>query len=232
MANDRGTLSRGGVQQEPWAGPTTPAGRRLPSAPRERKPALAILAVLLIVGGALAAGLVVVRSAQRVGAIEITGPVTAGELVPASAMSEVMIPSDTGVRYVAWHEESVVTQWYATENIAKGTLLDQGMISQSNPLSKNEPELGLALKDGQLPVDLQPGDTISIYSTANDTTGCPGKPGDLLAQGATVVSFSASSTGTGTTDVVVEIAPGTDVGTVMCNSANGTAGIAVTAQGA
>jgi len=232
MANDRGTLSRGGVQQEPWVGPTAPAGRRLPSAPRERKPALAILAVLLIVGGALAAGLVVVRSAQRVGAIEITGPVTAGELVPASAMSEVMIPSDTGVRYVAWDEESVVTHWYATENIVQGTLLDQGMISQSNPLAKGEPELGLALKDGQLPVNLKPGDTISIYSTSNAATGCPGKPGGLLAQSATVVSLSASATGTGTTDVVVEIAPGTDIGTVMCNSANGTAGISITAQGA
>jgi hypothetical protein len=231
MANDRGTLSRGGVQQEPWAGPTTPAGRRLPSAPRERRPALAILAVLLIVGGALAAGLVVVRSAQRVGAIEITGPVTAGELVPASAMSEVMIPSDTGVRYVAWREESVVTHWYATENITEGTLLDQGMISQSNPFSKNEPEVGLALKDGQLPVDLRPGDTISVYSTSNASTGCPGKPGGLLTQDATVVSLSASSTGTGTTDVVVEVALGTDVGTVMCNSANGTVGIAITAQG-
>jgi len=232
VANDRGTLSRGGVQQEPWAGPTAPAGRRLPSAPRERKPALAVLAVLLIVGGALAAGLVVVRSAQRVGAIEITGPVTVGELVPASAMSEVMIPGDTGVRYVAWQEESAVTQWYATESIAAGTLLDQGMISQSNPLSKNEPEVGLALKDGQLPVSLQPGDTISIYSTSNASNGCPGKSGGVLAQDATVVSLSASATGTGNTDVVVEMPLGTDVGTVMCNSANGTAGIAITAQGA
>jgi hypothetical protein len=232
VANDRGTLSRGGVQQDPWVGPTAPAGRRLPSTPRERKPALAVLAVLLIVGGALAAGLVVVRSGQRVGAIEITAPVTAGELVPASAMSEVMVPGDTGVRYVAWREESVVAQWYATENIAEGTLLDQGMISQSNPLSKNEPEVGLALKDGQLPVSLQPGDTISIYSTSNASNGCPGKSGGVLAQDATVVSLSASATGTGTTDVVVEIPPGTDVGTVMCNSANGTAGIAIITQGA
>ena len=31
----------------------SPAGRRLPSAPRERKPALAALAVVLVVGGAL-----------------------------------------------------------------------------------------------------------------------------------------------------------------------------------
>ena len=218
------------MQQEPWAGPTTPAGRRLPSAPRERKPALAILAVLLIVGGALAAGLVVVRSAQRVGAIEITAPVTAGELVPASAMSEVMIPSDTDVRYVAWHEESVVTQWYATENITSGTLLDQGMIGQSNPLSKNEPEVGLALKDGQLPSTFSRV-TRSASTPPLTTPRLPRKSGGLLAQDATVVSVGASRQAPARL-VVEMIAPGTDVGSVMCNSANGTAGIAITTLGA
>ena len=49
MVSDRGTLPRGAVadQQASWAEPTAPGGRRMPSAPRERKPALAALAVLL-----------------------------------------------------------------------------------------------------------------------------------------------------------------------------------------
>ena len=53
MASDRGTMTRGaGIdQQAPWGEATAPAGRRMPSTPRERKPVLAILAVLLIVGG-------------------------------------------------------------------------------------------------------------------------------------------------------------------------------------
>ena len=53
------------------AEPTSPAGRRLPSAPRERKPALAALAVVLVVGGALVAALLVIDAGHKTGAIEI-----------------------------------------------------------------------------------------------------------------------------------------------------------------
>ena len=76
MPSDRSTLQRGqpgGPEQQPfWPEPTSPAGRRLPSAPRERKPALAALAVLLIVGCALGTGLLVVQSGKRVAAIEVS----------------------------------------------------------------------------------------------------------------------------------------------------------------
>ena len=229
MASDRGTLSRGVDQQAPWAGPTAPGGRRLPSAPRERKPALAVLAVLLIVGGALAAGLLVVRSGQRVGAIELTQAVAQGEQIPASAIQEVQIAQDSGVNYVSWQFASQVPQYFATMPIPKGTLLNNGMLAKTNALPNGQAEVGLALKDGQLPADLQAGDTISIYSTqdTNSTTGCPGKPGSTLAASATVISAAPSSVGTGSTDVVIAMDPEA-VGPVVCNTANGTAGIAIT----
>jgi len=104
MASDRGTVTRGsGVdQQGQWAEPTMPAGRRPPSAPRERKPALAVLAVILIVGGALAAGILVIKTGHRVGAVEVTQAVAQGEQIPANAIAEVQIAADSGVRYVSW----------------------------------------------------------------------------------------------------------------------------------
>src|SRR5215469_14413536 len=226
MASDRGTLPRGVDQQASLAGPTSPAGRRLPSAPRERKPALAVLAVLLIVGGALAAGLLVVRSGQRVGAIEITQAVAQGQQIPASAIHEVEIAKDGGVNYVSWQYASQVPQYFATMAIPKGTLLNNGMLAKTNALPNGDAEVGLALKDGQLPADLQAGDKISIYSTQDTSTGgCPGKPGSTLAAGATVISTAPSSVGTGTTDVVIAMDPEA-VGPVVCNTANGTAAIA------
>jgi hypothetical protein len=230
MASDRGTLPRGGDQHAPWVGPTAPAGRRLPSAPRERKPALAVLAVLLIVGGALAAGLLVVRSGQRVGAIEVTQTVVEGEHIPLSAMSEVMIASDSGLSYVGWQYQSQVPVWYASTTIPPGTVLNNNMLRRTNPLSNVQAtDVGLALKDGQVPAGLQVGDTINIYSTQDSAsgTGCPGKPGATLALGATVLSAAPSSAGTGTTDVEVAMDAGA-VGPVVCNTANGTAAIAIT----
>ena len=74
MVSDRGTLPRGAVadQQASWAEPTAPGGRRMPSAPRERKPALAAVAILLVALGAASAGYLVLNAGHRVGAVEIT----------------------------------------------------------------------------------------------------------------------------------------------------------------
>lgn len=231
MASDRGIMTRGAGpdQQAPWGEPTAPAGRRAPGAPRERKPALAVLAVLLIVGGALAAGVLVVKSGQRVGAIEVTQPISQGEQVPAGAIREVQISADAGVNYVSWQYAGQVSRYFATMAIPSGTLLNNGMLARTNSLPSGDAEVGLALKDGQIPNNLQAGDTIDIYSTQNASggSGCPGKPGAQLTPGnATVISVSGGMSGANTTDVVVAMTPEA-VGPVVCNTANGTAGIAI-----
>jgi hypothetical protein len=232
MASDRGTITRGtGVdQQAPWGEPTAPAGRRMPGAPRERKPALAFLAVLLIAVGALAAGLMVERSGQKVDAIEVTQTISRGEQIPASAIQEVQIGADSGVSYVSWKYEDLASQYFATTQIPKGTLLNNGMLSKTNSLPNGDAEVGLALKDGQVPVNLQAGETIDVYSTQSNSNGCPGRPGaDLTPGDATVISLSSSPSGDDTTDVVIAMSPEA-VGPVVCNTANGTTGIAIMPQ--
>lgn len=207
-----------------------PAGRRMPSAPRERKPALAILAVLLIVGGALAAGTLVIKSGHRVGAVEITQAIPQGGQIPASAITEVQIAADSGVRYVAWQFAGQVPQYFATAAIPAGTLLNSGMIAKTRPTPNGAAEVGLALKDGQVPGDLKAGDPVRVFSTqATSSTGCPGRPGVTLTQG-TVIATSPGNQ-TGTTDVLVAMDP-QDAGAVACNAANGTAAIAIVPPGA
>src|SRR5439155_12014039 len=104
MVSDRGTLLRGAVadQQASWAEPTAPGGRRMPSAPRERKPALAALAVLLVALGAVAAGYLVINAGHRVGAVEITQQVGQGQRIPASVIMAFEIVAISGFIYVAW----------------------------------------------------------------------------------------------------------------------------------
>ncbi|MGH3252427.1 MAG: hypothetical protein ACRDOI_40295 [Trebonia sp.] len=228
MASDRGTMTRGAGagQQAPWGEATAPAGRRMPGAPRERRPVLAVLAVLLVVGGALAAGALVVKSGQRVGAVEVVQSVPQGEQIPANAIQEVQISADSGVNYVSWQFAGQIAQYLAAMPIPKGTLLNNGMLTKTSALPNDEAEVGLALKDGQIPGNLKPGDTIDVYSTASTSGGCPGKPGTPLATSASVVSVSVSTASANMTDVVV--AMGTEsVGAVVCNTANGSAGIAV-----
>ena len=78
-------------------------GQRLPVPPRERKPALAALAVLLILGGALTSAYLVMASGQRVSAIRVGQPVAAGQQIPLTALEEVQI-GNTGIEFISWSE--------------------------------------------------------------------------------------------------------------------------------
>src|SRR6266851_2073462 len=161
MPSDRSTIQRGltaGPGQSTWQEPTLPAGRRVPSAPRERKPALAALAVLLILGGALGAGFLVLQSGKRVAAIEISESIGAGQQVPLSAMQEVQIASGTGLGYVPWAQAAQVSKTFAVGGIPAGTLLTSAMVAATSTSTAGKAVMGLALKDGQLPRGLMVGD--------------------------------------------------------------------------
>lgn len=236
MPSDRGTLQRGftaGADQPPtWQEPTGPEGRRLPSAPRERKPALAALAVLLILGGALGAGFLVIQSGKRVAAIEITQQIGAGQRIPAAALEEVQIAAGTGLQYVPWAQAAQVTRFYAASAIPPGTLLTNVMVASSSTSTAGKSLLGLALKDGQLPRGLNAGDHVDIYQVGDSQETCPGNSGATLAGNAIVVAVSpaAASGSQAMADVEVAVNPA-DAGAVACNAANGLVGIAVLPNG-
>ena len=233
MSSDRGTTMHRGLApsvaaQEPWAQPTAPAGRKLPGAPRERKPALAALAVVLILGGALAVGYVMLQSAKRVAAIEITHQIGLGQQIPLSALQEVQVPAGSGFDYVPWSEASQVTHFFAATTILTGTLLTSSMAVATNPEVNRKDTMGLALKDGQLPAGLTSGDHIDIYEVSDATEACPGAPGSLLSADAIVLSVSAPSatSSSAVADVEVAVNPAT-AGAVACNASNGMLSVAV-----
>ncbi len=190
---------------------------------------LAALAVLLIVGGAAGAGYLLTRNAKRVAAIEITQQVSAGQKFPLSAMQQVDIAADSGVSYVPWSEASQVAQFYAGSAIPPGTLLNSAMVVRASNVTAGKAVLGLALKDGQLPDNLQVGDHVDIYQVSDAAVACPGTPGGILSAHAAVLAIntpSASSGSSASEDVVVAVAPGS-AGVVACNAANGLVGIAI-----
>jgi len=239
MSSDRGTVQRSPVTgtgpQTGWQAPTMPAGRRLPTAPRERKPVLAALAVLLILGGALGAGYLVTKSSKQVQAIEITRQIGAGQRIPMSAMQQVAVPNGTQVGYVAWVYASQVTRYYAATTIPPGTLLNKSMVATTNRSTAGRDIIGLALKDGQLPRGLQAGDHVDIFFVQNSTqaNGCPGTPGSLLSANAIVLGITAPSVTAGSQDADVQVAVSpADAGPVACAAANGIAGLTVRPPGA
>lgn len=167
------------------AGLSGPASRKLPVPPRERKPALAALAVLLILGGALATTLLVMRSGDRISAIRITQQIGAGQPFTEQAMEEVQI-ADTGIDYVSWSQRQQVLDSFAAVTILPGTLLTNNMgVKASDELGPGKAKVGLALKPGQAPAGVQSGDRVQIVHVPGRTSQAESR---VLAQSALVFS--------------------------------------------
>ena len=74
-------------------------------------------------------------------------------------MQEVAISSGSGLNYVSWSQAAEVARYFAATTIPAGTLLTQNMVSAKSSVAAGEDVVGLSLKAGQLPGNLQPGDT-------------------------------------------------------------------------
>ena len=212
----------------------------MPSAPRERKPALAALAVLLVALGAVAAGYLVINAGHRVGAVEITQEVGQGQRIPASAIKEVEIASNTGISYVAWQYANRVAGVYAAVQIPAGTLLTSAMTTATNNLAAGKVQVGLSLKPGQAPADLLIGQSVEAFGVGTGT-GCGGGTGGTGGTGTgnaagpgvpittgTIASVTGSTASNGSTAAVTLAVPSADAGVLACYASAGDVAIALT----
>ncbi|GAA2614964.1 hypothetical protein [Streptomyces axinellae] len=196
-----------------------PTGDRLPSAPRERKPALAALAVLLVLLGALGATVLVMRAGDRVEAVALTQRVPQGQPVPDSAIRSVMVAADSDVKYVRWDQRGLLKKYRSATDLVDGTVLVGSMLTKEKGLARGKSVVGLSLKSGQYPPRLEEGDTVSAYRVGNrqassgGDSGGSGDSGDdqggsggsgggasadaVLADGARVQTIKKETGGTG-----------------------------------
>lgn len=224
MASDRGTLPRSGGpnidQQQPWAEPTRPSGRRMPSAPRERKPLLAVVALILILAGGAGAGLLVLRSGQKVSAIVVSQQVNEGQQFTAQDFTQVQVPANTGLEYVPWNQASQVLNYVANTNIPPGTLLTGGMTTTSTKSLAGMDRIGISLKAGAMPITLAIGDHVELYALTK-SANCQTVAGSVVEPNVRVVDVSPSGAGA----ALITVAVGRDTaGQALCAAAAGSLG--------
>ncbi|MFG1698283.1 hypothetical protein [Nonomuraea sp. NPDC049309] len=192
------------------AGLSGPASRKLPVPPRERKPALAALAVLLILGGALATTMLVLNSGNRVSAIRVTQQVGAGQKIPESALEEVKI-ANTGIDFIAWSHRKKVAETFATVTLLPGTLLTERMTAKaSSELREGKATVGLSLKAGQIPAGVEEGDRVQVIFVPSRSSQGESR---VLAANALVfeVSERAKNSASGQITVVVDAAAAPEI---------------------
>ena len=214
----------------------------MPSAPRERKPALAALAVLLVALGAVAAGYLVINAGHRVGAVEITQQVGQGQRIPASAIKEVEIASNSGINYVAWQYANRVAGVYAAVQIPAGTLLTPAMTTATNNLAAGKVQVGLSLKPGQAPASLLIGQSVEAFGVgtgsgcaaaaagggAGGTGGGSGAGAGVPITTGVIASVVGSTASNGSTAAVTLAVPDADAGVLACYASAGDVAIALT----
>ncbi|MEV7321800.1 hypothetical protein [Streptomyces sp. NPDC093970] len=154
------------------AGPAQPsAGDRLPTPPRERKPALAALAVLLILLGALGATTLVLQAGKRVEVIKITREIPAGSSVTNSDVTSVMVADDPSIHYVRWSQLKGLRELKALSTIPAGVVAVGEMFGTGSKLPAGKSNVGLALKEGQYPTGIEVGDTVAAYHVTGSSSG-------------------------------------------------------------
>ncbi|MBT2446013.1 hypothetical protein J7F03_02695 [Streptomyces sp. ISL-43] len=161
---------RSGGASHRGSGSAQGVGERLPSSGRERKPALAALAVLLILVGALGATVLVLRAGERIEVVRISADVPAGKSVSDDTMTPVLVADDPAVHYVRWEQREALKALQAKNSLVKGTVAIGEMFSEGKGLPDGKAYVGLSLKDGQYPSGLKAGDHVAAYRVSADAT--------------------------------------------------------------
>ncbi|MFD7685284.1 hypothetical protein [Streptomyces sp. NPDC059781] len=176
------------------AAPAGPAvGDRLPTPPRERKPALAALAVLLILVGALGATMLVLQAGDRIEVVKITKEIPAGQKVTDANTTSVMVAEDPGIHYVEWTQLDALKDLKAVSTIPAGVVAVGEMFGDEAKVPDGKALVGLSLKEGQYPAGLENGDAVAAY-----------RVGGTSRSDSDADSGSSGSTGGGNTLIVDE----------------------------
>ncbi|MFJ7237408.1 hypothetical protein ACIQWB_09715 [Streptomyces olivaceus] len=154
-----------------------PVGDRLPSPPRERKPALAALAVLLILVGALGATMLVLRAGDRVEVVKVTADIQAGESV-GNKVTSVMVAADDSINYIEWSQLGALKKLKAKSTIYTNTVVMGQMFAAQEQIPEGKASVGVALKEGQYPAGVKSGDIVAAYRVGSGGSSSSGDSAD------------------------------------------------------
>ena len=134
---------------------------------------MALLAVLLIVGGAATAGLLAVRMDAREQVLALNQDVAPGARITTDMLGSVPVASD-GLMLVPAEQASDVVGTYARVAMSKGQLLDVSMLVRSEPLDGSLAVVGVPLSSGRVPAGLRSGDLVRLIRL--EDSGSLGEP--------------------------------------------------------
>ncbi|MEI8412568.1 MULTISPECIES: SAF domain-containing protein [unclassified Kribbella] len=208
-------------------------GGRLPSASKRRRPAVAALAALLIVGGALIAGVLAVRMDQRVAVVQVSHDIAVGSKITKEDLAQTRVSGDSLDLVPADRVQEIIGT-YAKVNMVKGQLVNPKLLTKSSPMEEGKAAVGVVLLDGRVPsAGLRPGDEVQLIRIGQGNTP-PSVLGDAVVLDAPRTADEGSGLGekaaTATTaTMLVDIS---DVTAITDASGNNRIAVALLGSGA
>ena len=194
---------------------TAPGRGRLPAASRDRRPALAALAALLILVGALGSALVAFRSGSRVDVLVARQDIQMGQVITPEDLSVARVAADGGSTIDSAAIDNFLGT-YARGPIPQGTLLNNQMfLAVSEVVPKGAQEVGFVVDIGRRTTERpEPGDVVSLIFVSGSGGQPVGNlsPGDVVVEAARVTEVGTGG-GSGTTSISVLLRDD-DAGTV------------------
>lgn len=132
--------------------------------PRQRRSGLAALAVLLVVGGALVAGLLAVRMDARQPVLAAAHDIPVGTLISSEDLVEVNVASE-GLRLIPADLAAQVLDGatYARVEIRQDTLVDENMLTRKAPFADDRAVVSVPLNPAITPAgELRSGDLVQV----------------------------------------------------------------------
>lgn len=203
--------------------PLSADGRgRLPAPVRDRRPALAALALLLVLGGALTSALIAYRSGDRVDVLVARGDIEVGQVVQLSDFSTARVAADNVATIPASDARAFVGSTASTR-VPGGTMLNASMFLAGNIQPIRTVVVGVVLGSNQYPAGgLRTGDVVRVFLVPQDSAA--GVQGTVLLDAVRVAEVEPALGGDGVrVSLLVPEGPATPVVTAAA-----TGSIAVT----
>jgi hypothetical protein len=165
----------------------TPADRAAPSlvpgGGRQRRWSLALVAILVTLGSALAFVVLWMNAGDRKPVLAMRNDVAAGQIIEADDLQVVRVSADAGVQLVASSASDDVVGQPATTNLLAGSLLVADAVGSDDGLAQGTTVIAIPVPRTEIPSDdLETGDRLVLYRTPG--SGAAGDAGtDVIGEG-------------------------------------------------
>jgi len=185
--------------------PTIPGGRR------QRRWSLALLAILMTIGSALAFVVLWMNAGGREPVLALRNNVVAGQTIRADDLTVVRVSSDSGITPIPSSQRDDVIGQPAATNLLAGMLLVDEAVGTADGLDTGAAVIAIPVPQERLPTDdLETGDAVLLYRTVAGADGA-----SAAARTGEGTVFSVGEDDDSTEDVRVSVTVDEDVAPVI-----------------